>query len=138
MNEVLVTGGSGYIAGYVIIELLKNNFVVRTTVRNLKSEPLVKKTLEKYISADLVKKVIFFEADLLSNNGWKEAMSGVSYVFHVASPIPSHVPADENELIIPAQEGTLRILRLARDLNVKRVIFTSSSLLLFCYLIIKI
>jgi dihydroflavonol-4-reductase len=65
-------------------------------------------------------------------------MNGVSYVFHVASPIPPHIPADENELIIPAREGTLRILRLAKDLNVKRVIITSSSLLLFCYLAIKI
>jgi nucleoside-diphosphate-sugar epimerase len=68
----------------------------------------------------------FFAADLVSDAGWREAVAGCDYVMHVASPIPGSAPKHEDELIIPAREGTLRVLRVARDANVKRVVLTSS------------
>jgi dihydroflavonol-4-reductase len=70
--------------------------------------------------------VAFFTADLVSDAGWREAVQGCDYVLHVASPLPSQVPRDENDLIVPAREGTLRVLRAARDAGVKRVVITSS------------
>ena len=68
----------------------------------------------------------FFTADLTQDAGWRDAVDGCDYVLHVASPLSSYVPDDENELIIPAREGTLRVLRAARDAAVKRVVITSS------------
>jgi dihydroflavonol-4-reductase len=68
----------------------------------------------------------FYEADLLSDKGWAEAVAGCDYVLHVASPFPSGVPKDENDLIIPAREGALRVLKASRDAGVKRVVLTSS------------
>ena len=68
----------------------------------------------------------FFAADLESDAGWAEAVAGCDYVLHVASPLPPHVPKNEDELIVPAREGALRVLRAARDAGVKRVVLTSS------------
>src|SRR5271165_4229474 len=68
----------------------------------------------------------FFAADLESDAGWREAVAGCEYVLHVASPLPPSVPKHEDELIVPAREGTLRVLRASRDAGVKRVVLTSS------------
>ena len=68
----------------------------------------------------------FFTADLTQDAGWRDAVDGCDYVLHVASPLATYVPDDENELIIPAREGTLRVLRVARESAVKRVVITSS------------
>jgi nucleoside-diphosphate-sugar epimerase len=120
-NEfVLVTGGSGFIGGQCILQLLAAGYRVRTTVRSLKREPEVRATLK------LDNQVSFVAADLESDAGWAEAVAGCSYVLHVASPFPSSVPRNEDELIVPAREGALRVLRAARDARVKRVVLTSS------------
>jgi nucleoside-diphosphate-sugar epimerase len=68
----------------------------------------------------------FLAADLTNDAGWPEAVAGCEYVLHVASPLPERVPKDENELIVPAREGALRVLRASRDAGVKRVVLTSS------------
>lgn len=124
-EQVLVTGGSGFIAAHCILQLLDRGYRVRTTVRSLNREPEVRAML-KSGGADPAGRLSFTAADLLSDQGWPEASAGCDYVLHVASPFPLKVPKDENELIIPAREGALRLLRAARDAKVKRVVLTSS------------
>ncbi|CAK7904786.1 putative NADPH-dependent methylglyoxal reductase Grp2p [[Candida] anglica] len=130
MAPVLVTGGTGYVGTFSIVDLLENGYNVRTTVRNLgKVEELKKSILKltpKLTSAQLEDRISFYKADLTSDEGWNEAITGVEYILHVASPFPSYEPKDPNELIVPAREGALRVLRLAKKLGVKRVVLTSS------------
>jgi nucleoside-diphosphate-sugar epimerase len=125
MSLVLVTGGSGFVGSYCILQLLAEGHTVRTTVRNLKREPEVRAML-KAGGADAGNRLSFFAADLESDAGWTEAAAGCDYVLHVASPIPPTVPKHEDELIVPAREGALRVMRAARDARVKRVVLTSS------------
>jgi nucleoside-diphosphate-sugar epimerase len=125
MSTVLVTGGSGFIGSHVILQLLSAGHTVRTTVRDLKREPEVRALLRQG-GPEPGERVRFFAADLMKDAGWKEAAAGSEYVMHIASPFPVHVPKDENELIVPAREGALRMLRAARDAGVKRVVLTSS------------
>ncbi|QOZ29983.1 aldehyde reductase [Bradyrhizobium sp. CCBAU 51753] len=125
MSTVLVTGGSGFIGAHTILQLLAAGHAVRTTVRNLDRAADVIAMLREG-GADAPDKVSFVAADLLRDDGWREAAAGCDYVLHVASPLIDRAPDDENELIIPAREGTLRVLRAARDAGVKRVVLTSS------------
>ncbi len=124
-ETVLVTGGSGFIGGHCILQLLAAGYGVRTTVRDLKREGEVRATL-KASSGDAGERLTFFAADLEKDAGWVDAVAGCDFVLHVASPLPSSVPKNEDELIGPAREGTLRVLRAARDAGVKRVVLTSS------------
>jgi len=125
-NEVvLVTGGSGFIGSHCILQLLNSGYRVRTTVRTLDREQEVRAMLEA-AGADATGRLSFVEADLLSDAGWAAAVAGCDYVLHVASPFPPGLPKNEDELIIPAREGALRVLRAARDAGVKRVVLTSS------------
>ncbi len=125
MSKVLVTGGSGFIGSHCLLQLLAAGHDVRTTVRNLKREPEVRALL-KAGGTDPGDRLTFFAADLEKDAGWPEAGAGCEYVLHVASPFPPDIPKDENELIIPAREGALRVLRASRDAKVKRVVLTSS------------
>lgn len=122
---VLVTGGSGFVGAHCILKLLHAGFRVRTTVRQLAREPEVRAML-KTGGAEPGDALTFAVADLNDEAGWADAAAGCEYVLHVASPFPSVQPKDENELIIPAREGALRVLRAARDAGVKRVVLTSS------------
>ncbi len=124
-STVLVTGGSGFVGCHCILQLLAAGYNVRTTVRNLAREGEVRAMLREG-GADPGDRLSFFAADLEKDAGWKEAVSGCDYVHHVASPFPSTVPKHEDELIVPAREGALRVLRASRDSGVKRVILTSS------------
>lgn len=117
---VLVTGGSGFIGAHCIRQLLEAGYRVRTTVRSLAKEKDVRAMLAP--GAD----VSFAAADLMSDTGWPQAVEGCAYVLHVASPFPLGIPKHEDDLIIPAREGALRVLRAARDAGVKRVVQTSS------------
>lgn len=121
MSTVLVTGGSGFVAGYAIQRLLADGHTVRTTVRNLARVPEVRATL-----ALPAGRVTFLSADLERDDGWAAAVAGCEYVLHVASPFPANMPKDDDELIVPARDGALRVLRAARDAGVKRVVMTSS------------
>lgn len=125
MGTVLVTGGSGFIGAHCILQLLAAGYRVRTTVRNLKREADVR-TMLKEGGAEPGDLLSFFAADLEKDAGWASAVAGCDYVLHVASPLPPSTPKHEDELIVPAREGTLRVLRAARDAGVKRVVVTSS------------
>ena len=122
---VLVTGGSGFIGAHCILQLLGAGYRVRTTVRSLKREADVRAMLREGGAAP-GDGLSFVAADLEQDAGWGEAVAGCDYVLHVASPLPPSVPKHEDELIVPAREGTLRVLRAARDAGVKRVVMTSS------------
>ncbi|RZI60964.1 MAG: aldehyde reductase [Zymomonas sp.] len=124
MSKVLVTGGSGFVGSHVILQLLAADHDVRATVRTLEREPQVRAALEN-ARAD-TSRLHFAAADLEQDAGWAEAVAGMDYVQHVASPFPLTQPKDEQELIRPAVDGTLRVLRAARDAGVKRVVQTSS------------
>jgi nucleoside-diphosphate-sugar epimerase len=125
MSTVLVTGGSGFIGAHSILQLLAAGHQVKTTVRNLKRESEVRAMLKEG-GTDAGDRLSFVAADLESDAGWPQAVAGCEYVLHVASPFPPNLPKDENELIVPAREGSLRVLRAARDAGVKRVVLTSS------------
>lgn len=122
---VLVTGGTGFIGAHCIIQLIQAGYQVRTTVRNLTRESEVR-AMVRQGGVDASDKLTFTAADLTNDAGWPEAVAGCAYVLHVASPFPPAIPAHEDELIIPAREGALRVLRAARDAGVKRVVLTSS------------
>ena len=125
MSTVLVTGGSGFIGVHTILQLLAAGHTVRTTVRHPERSRDVVAMLRQG-GAPSMDTLSFFTADLTQDAGWRDAVSGCDYVLHVASPLVAYVPDDENELIVPAREGTLRVLRAARDATVKRVVVTSS------------
>jgi nucleoside-diphosphate-sugar epimerase len=125
MSKVLVTGGSGFIAAHAIVQLLAAGHEVSASVRNLKREADVREML-KQGGAEPDDRLSFFAADLESDAGWPEAVAGCEFVLHVASPFPAGVPNHENDLIAPAREGALRVLRAARGAGVKRVVLTSS------------
>jgi len=126
MATVLVTGGSGFVAGHCIVQLLAAGHTVRTTVRSkaARTAPLLEQL--KAGGAKNPEAVEIFAAELTADAGWAEAVAGCDYVLHVASPFPVGVPEHEDELVVPAREGTLRVLRAAKDAGVKRVVLTSS------------
>lgn len=121
-RTVLVTGGTGYIAGELIKQLLARDWTVHTTVRSkAKSETALH---ERFGQPGERLKV--FEAELMSDAGWAEANAGCTHVAHVASPLSTKTPRHEDEMIVPAREGTLRALRFARAAGVTRFVQTSS------------
>ena len=130
-QTVLLTGISGFIGLYCGKELLDAGFKVRGTVRNLaKQQEVIDAMKSNNIS---IKNLKFFELDLTSDNGWDKAMKGCDFVMHVASPFRIANPKDENEMILPAVEGTKRILKAANKASVKKVILTQ-KILDFLYL----
>jgi len=108
---VLVTGGSGFIGSHCIVALRNAGYRVRTTVRSLDRDTQVRAML-KGAGVEGGEWLQFAAADLLSDSGWPAAVAGCDYVLHVASPFPPSVPKNEDELIVPAREGTLRVLGL--------------------------
>jgi nucleoside-diphosphate-sugar epimerase len=123
-ETVLVTGGSGYIGGWCVVELLRRGYIVRTTVRSLAREPAVRAAIAGEV--DPGDRLSFYAAELTDDAGWDEAVQGCDYVLHVASPLGTNLPDDPQELIMPAREGALRALRAAAKAGVKRVVLTSS------------
>jgi len=121
--RILLTGGTGYIAGVLIRQLLAAGWQVHTTVRDLAREPALRGLLGVAPGDEQLR---CFRAGLLHDAGWAEAAAGCSHVAHLASPLPPGVPRDANELIVPARDGALRALKAARDAGVRRVVMTSS------------
>jgi dihydroflavonol-4-reductase len=129
MSTVLVTGGSGFIASHTILQLLGAGYRVRTTVRSLSREADVRAMLKNggiEPGSEAGSRLSFVAADLMRDADWPAAVAGCEYVLHIASPFPATIPKHEDELILPAREGTLRVLRAARDAGAKRVVLTSS------------
>jgi nucleoside-diphosphate-sugar epimerase len=123
-KAVLVSGGSGFLGGWCVVELLRRGYRVRTTVRDLAREREVRTAVASQVDAG--DRLTVLAADLLADDGWGDAVAGCDYVLHVASPFPPVQPKDPDELIVPAREGTLRVLRAALDAGVERVVVTSS------------
>ena len=124
MKKVLVTGISGYVGQHCAAELLKQGYSVRGSVRNVNKTKEVINGIQKEV--DPKGNLEFCELDLMKDAGWDQAMAGCDFVLHVASPFVIKVPKDENELIKPAVDGTLRALKAAKKAGVKRVVLTSS------------
>ncbi len=123
-SKVFVTGGSGYLGTQLIAALLRGGREVRATVRSLDGEGGVRSAIRRGGVDDTGLELV--AADLTSDDGWPAALEGVEEVHHVASPIPSVQPKDPDELIVPAREGTVRVLKAARDAGAHRVVLTSS------------
>ena len=128
MKTVLITGASGYIGKHITLQLLNQGYEVRASVRNLSKSAEVISAVEPGLvdKSKLDKRLTFVELDLEKDAGWDIALKGVDVLMHTASPFPIASPKDENELIRPAVEGTLRALQAAKNAGVKRVILTSS------------
>ena len=124
-ETALVTGGSGFLGGWCVASLLERGHTVRTTVRDLAREQAVRDAARS-AGVDADGRLSVVQADLTSDSGWPEAVSGCRYVLHVASPFPPVQPKDPNELILPARDGARRVLKAALDAGVERVVMTSS------------
>ena len=125
MKKILVTGANGYIAKHIILDLYKKNYSVIGTVRNLEYANTIKNDIETHLGRPI--DIEFVKADLNSDNGWEDAVINCEAILHTASPFPSKRPKNENDLIIPAKEGTIRVLKAALNHSIKRVIITSSN-----------
>jgi dihydroflavonol-4-reductase len=123
-QTVLVTGGSGFLGGWCLVEALRGGFRARTTVRDLAREAEVRANVGSQVEVGERLEVV--AADLTEDRGWAQAVDGCDYVLHVASPFPPAQPKDPDELIVPAREGTVRVLRASLAADVKRVVVTSS------------
>lgn len=123
-QTVLVTGGSGFLGGWCVVEALRSGYRVRTSVRDLAREQEVREGVATQLDAGERLEVV--RADLNQDQGWAEAVAGCDFVLHVASPFPRRQPKNADELIVPAREGTLRVLRASLDAGVQRIVATSS------------
>jgi nucleoside-diphosphate-sugar epimerase len=119
---VLVTGGTGYVAGWCVVELLRRGYDVRTTVRSPARAEAVRRAVATEVDAG--PRLSFAVADLTADDGWKEAVDGCDHVLHVASPLGVD---NTKDLIAPARDGTLRVLRAATAAGVERVVLTSAA-----------
>ena len=128
MTKILVTGASGYIAKHIILQLLERGDTVRGSLRDLSRSEHIRATMAAHVSdgVDLAEKLEFVALHLTDDAGWDEAMQGIDVLLHTASPVAIAQPKNENELIKPAMEGTLRALKAAQKAGVKRVVMTSS------------
>lgn len=131
-ETVLVTGGTGFIGSWCIVELLRRGYNVRTTVRDAAKERRVRATVADAAAIDgrsgtHSAALTFFHADLTRDEGWDAAIAGCDYVLHVASPLGGGTNDGENAFIAPARDGTLRVLKAAVNANVKRVVMTSAA-----------
>jgi len=124
-ETVLVTGGTGFIGGWCIVELLRRGFSVRTTVRSLSKEPALRAAIAS--AADSGDRLTVVAADLTKDEGWDAAMAGCDYVLHVASPLGGDTSRNPDALLAPARDGTLRVLRAATKAGLKRVVMTSAA-----------
>jgi len=122
-TKVLVTGANGFIGLHTTLRSLQLGYSVRATVRTEVHEKNIRETLSRHLDAS---KLEFARADLLKDYGWQEAVHDCDFVIHTASPYPAENPRDENELVIPAREGTVRVLRAAQAEGIKRVVMLST------------
>ncbi len=126
-KTVLLTGVTGFIAKRIAFDLLEAGYSVRGSLRSTRRADEVRAALrDKLSDPAALDRLSFAELDLAEDAGWTEAMEGIDAVLHTASPFPLASPKDENDLIVPAVEGTLRALRAAQEAGVTRIVLTSS------------
>lgn len=125
LGNVLVTGGTGFVGTHIILQLLQKGYSVKTTLRSINNKSKVINTL-KSNGITTFDNLTFIEADLSKDDNWDEAMNSCDYVLSVASPVFFDIPKDETEVIRPAVEGIVRVLKAAKKSNVKRVVMTSN------------
>lgn len=123
-TTVLVTGASGFLAMHCALQLLEKGYTVRGTLRTPSREEHLREVFARHVDAG--DRLSFVYADLAEDDGWNAAAEGCDYVLHIASPFPPGLPKHPDDLVIPAREGTLRVLRAAAKAGVKRVVLTSS------------
>jgi nucleoside-diphosphate-sugar epimerase len=124
MTKVLITGASGFIGAHTVLEFLNNGYEVRGSIRDLNRADSLKTMLAKH--TEHIENLEFVAATLTAADGWNEAVAGCDGVIHVASPVPIEQPKDPDEVIIPAREGVLNVLRAAQAAGIKRIVQTSS------------
>lgn len=123
MEKVLVTGASGYIALHCIVELLKNGYGVRGSLRDMSRDNEVAEAVKQKVSNI---NLSFCNLDLMNDEGWDNAAKDCDYILHLASPFVLKAPNDENELISPAEQGTLRVMKTAKKNSIKKIVLISS------------
>jgi dihydroflavonol-4-reductase len=122
---ILVTGGTGFIAGWTIVKLIEQGYRVRTTVRDLGRETALRAAVASQTGGN--DRLSFAVADLTRDAGWDAAVSGCDHVLHIASPLGRDAPRDRNALVEPARGGTLRVLKAAVGAGIDRVVMTSAA-----------
>jgi nucleoside-diphosphate-sugar epimerase len=124
-EKVLVTGGAGFVGSHCLLQLLQKGYNVRTTLRSMgrKDEVIAMLKAAGITSFDNLE---FIETDLTKDDNWAAAVKNCHYVLHIASPFLSQMPKDENEMIRPAVDGTLRVLKASKKAGVKRVVVCSN------------
>jgi len=127
-QKIMVTGGSGFIAKHIVLQLLQAGHTVRASVRSETRANELRQTMAEHLgdAKDLDSRLELTELDLNDDKGWDAALEGVDVLMHTASPFPLASPKDENDLIRPAVDGTLRALKAAKAAGVTRVVLTSS------------
>jgi len=127
-KKILITGASGYVAKHVVLRALQAGYAVRGTVRSAAKGDQVRAAMARHLDGgDPGDRLEFALADLTSDEGWAAAMDGVDALIHTASPFPSAPPKDADDVIRPAVDGTLRVLRAAQGAGVFRLVLTSST-----------
>ncbi|MCI1987508.1 MAG: NAD-dependent epimerase/dehydratase family protein [Lactobacillus sp.] len=124
-ETVLVTGGTGFVGSWAIVRLLEQGYQVKTTIRSLRKEEMLRDAIAQQVDANARLSVV--AADLTADDGWTEAMTGVDRVLHVASPMSTENSADINTFLGPQRDGDERVLRFAAAANVKHVVITSAA-----------
>lgn len=123
-TKVLLTGVSGFLGSHTAIQLLEKDYQVVGTLRDINRAESIKEMIGKHTLK--INNLSFVEANLNDQNAWKNLTQGMDYIQHIASPFPRELPKNEDDLILPAKNGTLNILKAASVNGVKRVVITSS------------
>lgn len=126
MKKIIVSGGSGFVASWVIVDLLNHDYAVSASLRSLGKAPVIKESLRRYVNPVALGHLSFFEADLTSTNGWEAAMTDADGVIHVASPLGNGTESTE-ELVNVAKSGVLNVFQAAANAGVTRIVMTSSQ-----------